>query len=217
MRILLALLLLAPAPAAPGIGIKDGMVEFRAADGTVRQLTGRGKWGSPTLSPDGRTAAFTLHEVEAEGGDMDSARSSLWIADVATGKARKLVTPRFDAEPKKNLAALYNPVFSNDGRFVYVEAAAWVTSPAIHQVNVATGRTRFVVDGALWGILRNGPWRGNLVVEQHRYHPAPEFGSYQAVSVIRPSGKRIAYLPGSEKGEAEADIEGWLKQKGWRL
>jgi dipeptidyl aminopeptidase/acylaminoacyl peptidase len=211
MRILLALLLLAAAPAAPTIDIRGGVVEYRGPGGIVRPLSAPGKWSSPTLSPDGRTAAFTLEEVEAEPGEMDKARSSLWIADVATGKARKLLEPRYDREPKKNLGALYNPVFSNDGRHVFVEAAAWATSPAIHRIELTTGRTRFVAGGALYGVLRNGPWRGNLVVGEHRYFDGPEGGSYEAFTVYRPDGRRVARLP------EDTEVSEWLTGKGWRL
>ena len=65
------------------------------------------------------------------------------------------------------------PVFSLDGGFVYVTANAWATSGAVHQVSLATGQERFVIDGGCDAVIRTGPWRGYLLVTRHMYYPAP--------------------------------------------
>lgn len=217
----LALLLLAALPAlasaAPPAALqRDGNVYYRAADGGVRQITRDGGYGEPTLSPDGRTLAFVREDRKPDPQD-NGGLTSLWIADAATGAARRLLAARPDDDPKRDLSWFRDPVFSLDGGFIYVEARAWATSGAIHQVGLASGRTRFVVDGWLYGILRNGPYRGHLVVGQHKYHGAPDYGSYNPVSVFRPDGTKILTIPGSERDDGEKSLPRWLKSKGWSL
>ncbi|MBV8687936.1 MAG: hypothetical protein JOZ90_17020 [Alphaproteobacteria bacterium] len=209
----LLLALLAPAPAAaPSVAVKGGDVEYRAADGTVRRITREGGCEAAALSPDGRTIAF-IH-VDAPG---DQGTTSLWVADAATGAARRLLAPKADDRPERDLQRVHRPFFSLDGGYVYVEAEAWATSEAIHQVSVATGKERFVVDGWLYGVLRSGPWRGYLVVGQHRYWSAPDYGSYNPVSVIRPDGKVMLRVPGSDKDDGDPSLRRWLESKGWTL
>jgi dipeptidyl aminopeptidase/acylaminoacyl peptidase len=164
---------------------------------------------APVVSPDGRTAAFVRSEEGNEPG--------LWIRELATGRERRLLGPRPSEEPKRNLTALSNPVFSLDGGYIYFEASAWATSSAVHQISLRTGRVRFVTDGSLFGVIRNGRWRGHLVVGQHRYFGPPQYGSYDPVSVIRPDGKVMFRAPGSDEDGGFSSIETWLNANGWRL
>lgn len=217
----LAFLLLAALPvlasAAPPAALeRGGNVYYRAADGSVRQITRDGGYGTPTLSPDGLTLAFVREDRKPDGNDQGGL-TSLWIADAATGTVRKLLAGRPNDDPKRDLAWFRDPTFSLDGGFIYFEARAWATSGAIHQVSVATGRERFVVDGWLYGILRNGPYRGHLVVGQHKYHGPPNYGSYNPVSVFRPDGTKVLTVPGSERDDGTESLKRWLKAKGWKV
>ena len=222
MRFLLLLSLVAmevaaaAAAAPPAAFERYGNVYYRSADGSVRQLTRGGNYGEPSLSPNGRTVAF-IHEDSKSSAESDNGQTSLWIGDGVGGRVRKLLSPQPNDQPERNLASFGNPVFSLDGGYVYIGADAWATSSAIHQVNLATGRERFVVGGWLHGVLRNGPYRGFLVVGQHRYHPAPKFGSYNPVFILRPDGKEILRIPGTEIDDGRDRLSGWLKMKGWRL
>ena len=91
---------------------------------------------------------------------------------------------------------------------------AWATSPAVHQVNVTMGAERFVVDGALQGVIRTGRYRGMLLVSRHKYRPAPKLGSYDPVDVVRPDGEVMLAVPGSEGDEGAASVPRWLKAQG---
>ena len=193
-----------------------GNVYFRAAEGSVRQLTRNGNYGEPTLSPDGRTVAF-VHEDTKASAVGESGLTSLWIADGLSGKFKKLLDPKPTGKHSRNPASFRHPVFSLNGGYVYIEAEASATSGAIYQVRVATGQVRYVVAGGLRGILRNGPYRGYLLVNQHRYFPGPQFGSYNPDFVIRPDGKEILRIPGTEIDDGRDRLPGWLKMKGWKL
>ena len=210
-----ALIALAAA-AQPIVLERSGDIYYRAADGAERRLTDGAGYSEARLSPDGRTAVF-VHRDKAADANGWGGETSLWIADLPTGRARRLLAPKPDDDVKRDMGSFRNPVFSLDGGYVYVEADAWATSSAIHQVSLATGRERFVVDGWLYGVLRNGPYRGYLVVGQHRYFGPPNYGSYNPVSVVRPDGKVLLRVPGSDKDDGETSLERWLRSKGWTL
>jgi len=85
------------------------------------------------------------------------------------------------------------------------------------EVSLVTGQERFVVGGWIYGILRNGPYRGYLIVGEHRYYPALGSGSYNPDFIIRPDGKEILRIPGTEIDDGRDRLTPWLKMKGWRL
>lgn len=204
------------AAARPTAFEQYGNVYYRAANGSVRQLTRGGNFGEPTLSPNGRTVAF-IHLDSKASTEGENDQTSLWIGDGVGGAVRTLLRPKSSSKPARDLSSFAHPVFSLDGGYVYIEAEAWATSGAIHQVSLATGQERFVVGGSLHGVLRNGPYRGYLVVNEHRYYPAPKFGSYNPDFVIRPDGEEILRVPGTEIDDRRDRLTPWLKMKGWRF
>jgi len=46
-------------------------------------------------------------------------------------------------------------------------ASAWATSPAVHQVSLATGQEHFVIDGGVMSLIRTGQYQGYLLVQRH--------------------------------------------------
>lgn len=165
-------------------------------------------------SPDGRLTAWTKAGAGPAGASAQPA-TSLWLTDTRTGTSRQLYRGRRSTNPKQDRSSLANPDFSLDGGYVYVEADAYATSPAVHQINVRTGVARYVTDGALYGILRDGPWRGYLVVQQHRYRSNGN-GSYDPFIVVRPDGRQIAIIPGTDAGDPDRGLTGWLAAKRWK-
>ena len=201
-------------PAAPRVTAVGGNIVYTAANGATRQLTSGGGFSDPALSPDGRTAAF----VHADGPSNDTYNgppTSLWVADTATGKARKLIGPHDASDMKEVFMSFGGPVFSLDGGFVYVTASAWATSGAVHQVSLATGQERFVIDGGCDAVIRTGKWRGYLLVTRHMYYPAPKEGSYDPTYVVRPDAKQAVMVPGTDKDDEKDHVTPWLKANGW--
>jgi hypothetical protein len=199
----------------PDVSITDdGKAVYYHGDGSPTPLIGPKKVGQATLAPDDRTVAMI--EVLVEGTPAyDDSRTQLWIGDGITGKSRILFRPRPGTDPKTMMAAIWNPHFSLGGGFVYVEAEAWVTSAAIHQINVKTGAEKFVIDGSIMGVMRTGPHRGSLLVRRHLYPKNPEDGASDEVHLVRPDGKMILIVPGSRGDEGEGSVAAWLKAKGW--
>ncbi|HEY5071067.1 MAG TPA: hypothetical protein VII63_03460 [Caulobacteraceae bacterium] len=199
---------------APSVSEQAGAIEYRDGAGVARSLARGAEFSEPVLSPDGRTVAFI--RADSAAASDENPPTSLWLADGPSGKLRRLLASRRSDDVKANLASFHHPLFSLDGHFIYVSADAWATSPAVHQVNVATGAERFVIDGGVVALIRTGPLRGYLLVRRHKYHPAPRYGSYDPIYVVRPDAKEMLVVPGTDLDDDKDHLAPWLQAKGWR-
>ena len=171
--------------------------------------------GPRVVSPDGRIVAT----VVATGVERDDGTGAerLLIQDRRSGRTSTLMTSRHDDDPHVNLTNLASPLFSPDGGFLYVSTSdAAPTSGAVHRIDLKTGAIRFVVGGTALAVIRTGPYRGYLLVQQHRYYDRPEGGSYNPVVVIRPDGHQALIVPGSAVDDGERAVSPWLAKHGWR-
>jgi len=177
----LAALLLASAPAAAQtVSIDRGNVVLTRPGAAPQRLTTGGRDREPALSPGGRRVAFVRGDTTA---------SELWIVEVGGGPPRRLVAPRPADEPRANLTRFASPRFSPDGRTVYFLAEAWATSGAVHAVELATGRVRYVCPGNSLEVVPRGEYAGHLMVHQHRYFVGG--GSYDWVWLVTPAGRDV--------------------------
>jgi hypothetical protein len=199
-------------PSAAKVGEQFGNIIYYGSDGVQRQVTSEHKDGEPTLSPDGKTIAFIRIESKARAQDEPDT-TALWIADGPTRTAHRLVDPSTSRDPKKNFETVHKPTFSPDGRFLYVLAEAGSTTGAVHQVDVNTGAKRFVIDGNSIRVITSGPYRGDLLISRHKYHPAPQGGSYDPVDVVRPDGNVELTVPGTEADDGVDHVASWLQQQ----
>ena len=117
-----------------------------------------------------------------------------------------------DDDPKRNLHNFDQPHWSLDGGYVYVTAGAWATSSAVHQVNATTGAEHFVVDANTLQVIRNGPYRGMLLVQRHKYRTD---GAYNPFDVVRPNGRLVLTVPGSDRDDGAHSLSRWLSSHGW--
>jgi dipeptidyl aminopeptidase/acylaminoacyl peptidase len=180
-----AALLLATAPSAAQTVTADGgnVVLSRPGAAPVR-LTTSGRDRDPALSPDGRRVAFVRG-----GGTARPDATELWIVDARGGGERRLLVERASDEPRENLAGFAAPRFAPDGREVYFLATAWATSSAVHAVELATGRERYVCPGNSLEVVPRGEYAGHLVVQQHRYFVGG--GSYDWYWLVTPKGEDV--------------------------
>jgi hypothetical protein len=213
-----ALLALPPAvhagpQAAAAVREDHGTIVYRHGGRTIR-LAGSGRDRMPALSPDGSLVVFVRDGVPAAGHEA-TIPTELWLHDLKGGAERRLLGETESDDPEKTQTGFNNPVFSNDGRTVYVLGHAWVTSDVVLAVDVGSGRARFVIGGNSVAVIRNGPYRGDLLVSQHKYHSGAQGGSYDPVDLVTPSGEPILTIPGSARDQDGA-VRRWLKTHGWR-
>jgi hypothetical protein len=53
-------------------------------------------------------------------------------------------------------------------------------------------------------------------VQRHRYPANPERGAFNPVYIVRPDGKQIFMVPGSDKDDGERSLEVWQKANSGR-
>jgi hypothetical protein len=187
-----------------------GVIVYRQGGRKVR-LAGEGRDRMPALSPDGGWVVFVREGIPAEGHEA-TIPTALWLHDLKGGGQHRLLGETEDEESEKTQTGFNNPVFSNDGATVYVLGHAWVTSDVVLAVDVASGRAHFVTDGNSVAVIRNGPYRGDLLVSRHKYRASG--GAYDPTDLLTPSGKPVLTIPGSARDEAA--VGRWLKAHGWR-
>lgn len=208
MRTLALSVLLAAPLGAQSVEDTAGNILYHPRCGAeARTLTRSGRDTEPRLSVDGARVTF-VRTAAAAGGEM----SSIWIVRTDGGGLRRLVQPRADEAPERNLEWLRSPVFSPDGARIYFLSAAWATSSAVHVADVATGAERYLIPGNSVDVVPAGRYAGHLLVGQHRYHLAG--GSYDWTLAVhtgrarsgihRRNGRVRAGVPGGGGGPAAA-------------
>lgn len=208
MKRLLPLLLLAGlagAALADSVRLTDGNLFLVAEDGSSRPLATGGDAREAVLSPDGKWIAYVRDpdagKEPAEGDD----RSELWIVDAEGKSPRLLVAPKKNTEePKENLAAFNNLAFTQDSRALYFLSEAWVTSNALHRVELESGRVRYLADANSVQLVTQGKYAGHLIVQKHKY--LKQGGSYEPYWLISPEGKEVRKI-----GETEESVEEFLR------
>lgn len=158
------------------------------------------------ISPDGKLRAYVTWETPKTEGEPGPA--TLWLEERESGHKRVLLASTPGDTPQTDLTYFDQPNFSLNGGFIYIMAAAWVTSGAIHQVKVADGSHRFVIDGNSLEVIRKGKWAGWLIVERHMYRG--EEGAYDPFYVVRPDGKETFLVPGTDGDDPLGALERWV-------
>lgn len=156
-----------------------------------QQLTSSGKDSMAVLSPNDKQVVFVRD-------------NALWLMDVTGNNAHAIVANAENDDVKQHLTELNNPRFSLDSKAVYFLSAAWVTSNAVHVVDLTTHKQHFVTDGNSLELVPTGKYKGYLIVSKHKYHQGG--GSYEDFWLVSPTGKAIKSL-----GEEEERVNAFLK------
>lgn len=185
-----AFLLLRLSAVAQTVSVIEGNVFISAGTGGTKQLTSSGGDSDPALAPDGKTVAFVraLSERKVSTGSGDD-NSEIWLMHSDGSHAERIVVPRAAEKMQEVLGLLAAPQFSADGRRLFFETTAWATSGAVHVLDLATRKDRFVCSGNSLEVVRTGEYRDCLLVQQHRYFVGG--GSYDWFWLLRPDGKEV--------------------------
>ena len=138
--------------------------------------------------------------VDTGAGDVEA--SELWLVQVKTKKAERLLRGRPDSDIKKSLAGFSSLCFALEGRSVSFVSAAWATSGSVQKLDLKTRRVQFLIDGNDVTVIKRGASRGRLLVTRAliKYDKQGEsLGRGEYVWIVSPEGK-----PLREVGEAES-------------
>ncbi len=212
-------LILAAAPepsAAPQASVAEhfGDIQYDNGAGLKRDLTNDHRSGQPVLSPDGRSIVW-IHIDSAADGEAKSA-TSLWIGDGFTGASRKLAGEQGADDLHAAIVDPEGAAFSLDGGYIYVTSALAPTGPGVHQISIATGQQKFVINGTLRSVLRTGPYRGDLIVDRRVPKAGGEEGSDEAAFIVGTDGKKVIMIPGSDDPRNRDVVARYLNEKGWK-
>jgi hypothetical protein len=195
--ILFLFVLFAISSVAQTVYIRDGNVFLSDDKAMDTQLTFNGNNSEPVLSPDKSLVAFvhTLSGDSISTGTDDGLPTELWTIKLEDKKLEKLVDPNNSNDMKLVIASISNIQFSNDSKIIFFLSDAWVTSNAVHKVNIQTKVEKFVSPGNSLEVLREGKYKGNIKVNQHRYHQ--NGGTYDCDYILTPDGREITVVKGS--------------------
>ncbi|MBX4271865.1 hypothetical protein [Clostridium estertheticum] len=126
-------------------------------------------------------------------GAGDAANNELWVK-YSDGREELLVTCSEAKETKDIIAGICNPKLTQDKKKIYFMSEAWTTSAAIHVVDIESKNQQFVCPGNYLKIIEEGQYSGDLIVNQHRYHDAPNYGSYDDYYIVDENGVQIEDL-----------------------
>ena len=166
----------------------------------------------PATSPDGRLVSYVRAVGEpADKGDPQPAE--VVLADLMTGKTKVLVPAGVGTE--WYLRPIVRVTFAEDGKHIFAERTYPGTSSSVHEIDLATGKERQLGWGVDIAVLRDGPWRGDLIMGVHtcyRNHPGCDY----PVHVVTPLGKSVYVVPERYGSEGVSGVQYWLSKRGWR-
>jgi len=180
---------------AQSVSVVDGNILLTNRLGEIRTLTRSGRDSQPAISPDGKAIVFVRSTGKTIQGNVgDEEATELWLIGSDGLSSERLVSGREDTNPKKNLAVLSSPQFSPDGTKIYFLSTAWVTSDAVHVVDIESKVESFVCDGNTIDVIRAGKYRGFLVVQKHKYYSGERGGSYDHYWLVSPKGVDVRQI-----------------------
>lgn len=184
---------------AASVREQDGDIFYVGDDGVSRQLTTSKNNGHAVLSPDGKSVAYVrLYEVpDRQVSDPDE-RCELWLTDIE-GKAPRLLLKNKAGETseEQRLAYFNNLIFTPDSKSLYFLSAAWVTSNAVHLLDLATLQEHYVTDSDSIRLVTKGKYAGYLVAMKHKYFK--QGGSYDYYWLVNPQGREIRMVARDER------------------
>ncbi len=103
----------------------------------------------------------------------------------------------------------------DDGKHLLAERTYPGTSSSVHEIDLATGTERQLAWGVDIAVLRDGPWRGDLLMGVHTCYSSHPGCDYP-VHVVTRAGKLVYVVPRTYGSDGAAGVQAWLSKRGWR-
>ncbi len=178
----------------PSVTARDGNIFLTDPAGKERQLTSSGRDSNPVSDPAGEWIAFVrrIDGKPLSSGTGEHPPSELWQVRTDGKEPSRLLRTR-ESKRMENLIASFDDIqFSADCRLVYFVTTAWTTSGAVHVIDTTKRKEHFVVSGDNLTVVPDGEFRGQLLVQQHRYFLGG--GSYDWFYLFTPAGKETGVV-----------------------
>lgn len=159
--------------------------------------------GRRVYSSDGKLYAFIrTSDDTVPAGNGDVPADVVCYGTVGSGDPRPLFEKGATMKSGQPIGDIYfggieKVEFSNDNKELYWLNSAYAVSGAVIAMNLKTRKVRYVIDANSLEVVRDGRWKGNLIVQRHKYRK--EGGSYEARCVVSPGGKEIKQIDGPER------------------
>ena len=157
--------------------------------------------GERTASPDGKLIAFvkpTPDKLVDTASEVTEA-TEIWTSEPNGANARLWLRGKSAENPEEALAGFAGLQFSPDGTKIYFLSLAWVTSGAVHVLDLRTGKEEFVCPGNSLEVIHEGEYKGDLMVRQHLYFLGG--GSFDWLWLLRPNGEEIGPIAADDEDD----------------
>ena len=182
----------------PGLGLTVWLVVSSAADPCLNRV------GEAVTSPDGHVLIFIARDPKRVDATAlgDVAHEDLCVVRGGAA-ATVLLHGRGEAPqvgPEKTLASFGQLVFSLDGATLFFTTTGWATSPAAHAVELATGKERFLFDGAITAPLAKGQYLAtHFRLDDAFPVTSPQYrGRRESWSIVTRDGRTVRKLSEEE-------------------
>ena len=146
------------------------------------------KEGLPYLcganSPKSHNGMFIAERKKEDGA------YALVIRRLDDNNVTVIVREKPGQDIESQISDFYEPRFSLDDKKVYFRSSAWTTSTAIHELDIATGKVRFITDGNDFIVVPSGEYTGKLAIIKHKYFLGS--GSYDWYWLVDPKTGGLA-------------------------
>jgi hypothetical protein len=168
--------------------------------------------GNPAISPDGSHIAYVRAVGQRPDWD-DPQPSEVVVTNLADHRANVLINSGADTE--WYLKPVVRVTFAEDSKHLFAERAHPGDSDSVRVIDLVTGREGFLSWGVDISVLRDGPWRGDLLMGVHTCYDN-HFGCDYPVHVVTPAGRSVYVVPGTAGADHASQLRAWLAKRGWR-
>lgn len=159
--------------------------------------------GDPATSPDGHVKVFISRDEKRQDDTSlgEVAHEDLCLSRDG-GAPTLLLAGRALSDtvgPERSLASFAALLFSPDGATVFFTSTGWVTSPAAHSVELATGKEAFLFDGAVVAAVGKNFLASHYRLDDQYRIDSPKYrGRMETWSLVTRTGRIIRKVSDAE-------------------